>query len=237
VKVKRILIIQPRTLFLMITILQHGEYEPAGTIVDYLDFHNEPYQILRLYEGDAVPDDPPGRLIVLGGQMSVNDDREYPFLYPEKKLVREAIMRDCTVLGICLGAQLIAAACGKSVHKGMTELGWRSIEGCKGCGAPWDRLFPASFGVFQWHRETFDLPDGAKLLATGKGVPNQAFLLGHALGIQFHPEVTLPVITCWAHELGADEQGPMIEESEKKIDANRQMCSTIMDAFCIGWNG
>ena len=234
---KRILIIKPDTLFLMITILQHGEYEPAGTIVDYLDSHHEPYQILRLYEGDPLPDDPPGRFIVLGGQMSANDDREYPFLSPEKKLVRSAIGRDCTVLGICLGAQLIAAACGKSVYMGMAELGWRSIEGCKGCGAPWDQLFPASFGVFHWHRETFDLPDEAKLLATEKQAPNQAFLLGHALGVQFHPEVTLPVIASWAHQLSADEQKLMIVESEKKIGTNRQLCSAIMDAFCTGWSG
>ncbi|MFY9750081.1 MAG: hypothetical protein WAJ89_05580, partial [Methanoregula sp.] len=145
--------------------------------------------------------------------------------------------RDCTVLGICLGAQLIAAACGKSVYMGMAELGWRSIEGCKGCGAPWDQLFPASFGVFHWHRETFDLPDEAKLLATEKQAPNQAFLLGHALGVQFHPEVTLPVIASWAHELSADEQKLMIVESEKKIGTNRQLCSAIMDAFCTGWSG
>jgi GMP synthase-like glutamine amidotransferase len=216
----------------MITILQHGEHEPAGSIGHYLEARNEPFRILRLYEGDTLPDDPPDRLIVLGGQMSVNDESMYPFLSPEKALVRKAVSRGSTVLGICLGAQMIAAACGEKVYPHERELGWRTIHGC----APaWQRLFPESFEVYHWHRETFDLPKGAELLATGRIVPNQAFLLGHALGVQFHPEVTVPVIAYWANDLGHDEQLAMTEEAEKKMSKNRTLCSAIMDAFCNGW--
>ena len=68
----------------MIAIFQHGEHEPADAIAEYLDARNEPFRILRLYEGDALPGDPPDRLIILGGQMSVNDESTYPFLSPGK---------------------------------------------------------------------------------------------------------------------------------------------------------
>jgi len=217
----------------MITILQHGEYEPAGIIAEYLDARNEPFRILRLYEGDALPGDPPGRLILLGGQMSVNDESTYPFLSPEKKLVRKAIACRCTVLGICLGAQMIAAACGMRVYPQEKELGWRTIHGC----APaWHRLFPPTFEVFHWHTETFDLPKGAELLATGSAVPNQAFLLGHALGVQFHPEVTSPVIAQWAKDIGGAERLMLVRETKERMGENRQICAALMDAFYAGWN-
>ena len=217
----------------MIAIFQHGEYQPADAIAEYLDARNKPFRLLRLYEGDALPGDPPDRLIILGGQMSVNDESTYPFLSPEKKLVRNAIDRGCTVLGICLGAQMIASACGMQVYPKEKELGWRTIHGC----APaWDHLFPASFPVFHWHTETFDLPEGAELLATGSAVPNQAFLLGHALGVQFHPEVTAPVIAQWAKDLGDAERLMLVRETKERMGGNRQIWSALMDAFCAGWN-
>jgi len=216
----------------MITILQHGEHEPAGAVEECLAAHSEPFRILRLYEGDALPDDPPGRLIVLGGQMSVNDESKYPFLAPEKALVRKAIARDATVLGICLGAQMIAAACGKKVCAGERELGWRKIQGCNN---PGHRFFPGEFEVFHWHKETFDLPEGARLLATGTAVKNQAFLLGHALGVQFHPEVTEPVIAFWAKDLGDHERLAMMKDTATKTDGNRILCDAIVNAFLNDW--
>ena len=216
----------------MITILQHGEHEPAGTVEECLVARNEPFRILRLYEGDALPDDPPGRLIVLGGQMSVNDESIYPFLAPEKALVRKAIARDATVLGICLGAQMIAAACGKKVCAGERELGWRTIQGCND---PGHRFFPGEFEVFHWHKETFDLPDGARLFAVGTAVKNQAFLLGHTLGVQFHPEVTEPVIAFWAKDLGDNERLAMMKDTTTKTDGNRVLCDAIVNAFLNDW--
>ncbi len=216
----------------MITILQHGEHEHAGTVVDSLQEKNEPFSILRLYEGDPVPADPPEKLIILGGQMSVNDEEEFPFLVPEKILVKKAVARGSVVLGICLGAQMIAAACGKKVYPGEKELGWRAITGCH---APGQRFFPGEFDVFHWHKETFDLPEGARLLATGKAVKNQAFMLNNALGVQFHPEVTREIIACWAKELGADERDAILKESEKKLDGNRVLCNAIVSVFVSGW--
>lgn len=216
----------------MITILQHGEHEPAGTITDTLHEKNEPYSIIRLYEGDPVPAEPPEKLIILGGQMSVNDEKEFPFLVPEKALVKKAVSNGSVVLGICLGAQMIAAACGKKVYTGEKELGWWAITGCH---APGQRFFPGEFDVFHWHKETFDLPDGARLLATGKAVKNQAFMLNNALGVQFHPEVTQEIIAYWAKDLGADERAAILKESEKKLDGNRILCNAIVSVFVSGW--
>ena len=216
----------------MITILQHGEHEPAGTIAETLNAENAPFSVLRLYEGDPVPKDPPEKLIILGGQMSVNDEREFPFLAEEKKLVKKAVARGSTVLGVCLGAQMIAAACGKTVYKGEKELGWRAITGCH---APGQRFFPGEFDVFHWHKETFDLPEGARLLATGKAVKNQAFMIKNALGVQFHPEVTKEIITFWAKDLGEDERTAILKNGDEKLDENRYLCDAIVHVFLAGW--
>ncbi|MEN6395000.1 MAG: type 1 glutamine amidotransferase [Methanoregula sp.] len=216
----------------MITILQHGEHEPSGTIGECLNARHEPFQTLRLDKGDSLPKDPPDRLIILGGQMSVNDESIYPFLAREKTLVRKAIARDATVLGICLGAQMIAAASGKKVCTGEVEQGWRTIQGCNTSG---HRFFPDRFEVFHWHKETFDLPDGARLIATGTAVKNQAFLLRHALGVQFHPEVTEPMIAFWAKDLNDTKRLAMLEDTIKKTEGNRILCDAIIHAFLADW--
>ncbi|HVP96577.1 type 1 glutamine amidotransferase [Methanoregula sp.] len=229
----RNLIILPANHFLkMITILQHGEHEPAGTIENTLQGGDEPFRILRLYEGDPVPNDPPERLIILGGQMSANDEREYPFLVQEKLLVRKAVAHGSVVLGICLGAQMIAAACGKTVYTSKKELGWRMITGCN---SPGQRFFPGNFEVFHWHSETFDLPEGARLLATADAVKNQAFMLNNALGVQFHPEVTEEIIASWAKDLCADERAVILNDSEEKLAENRILCDAIVRVFLAGW--
>jgi GMP synthase (glutamine-hydrolysing) len=221
-----------QTLSRMITILQHGEHEPAGSIEDYLVAHHQPYEILRLFEDDALPCNPPGHLIILGGQMSVSNEREYPFLKPEKELVRETILLGNTVLGICLGAQMIASAFGERVYRSHAEHGWCDIRDCSLTPLAWH---PAESPVFHWHHETFNLPTGATLLAYGDQVRNQAFLFRHAIGVQFHPEVTMPIISHWAKDLNTTERTLIQQESETYIGQNRQRCSEMMAAFLAHW--
>ena len=218
----------------MITILQHGPDEPAGVIGEYIKERHHPCEILRLDEGDELPEDLPGRLIVLGGQMSANDEQEYPFLSPEKALIRKAVGRGCIVLGICLGAQLIAAAFHEPVYPAPRERGWRQV---RGCSPAWQPLFPPSFTVFQWHNETFNLPKGATLLAQGDTVTHQAFQLGHAVGVQFHPEVTMPVISRWVREMEDGERRQLLDASERECRQNRRRCCMMVDAFLAGWDG
>ena len=122
--------------------------------------------------------------------MSVNDEETLPWLVAEKAFLREAIDCGIAVLGICLGAQLIASACGARVYSGrQREIGWFPIEAVKG---GLDELpFPDKAKVLHWHGETFDLPAGAVHLARSAACEHQAFQIGErVLGLQFHPEVT-----------------------------------------------
>ena len=130
-------------------------------------------------------------LIIMGGPMSVNDEDKFSWLALEKQFIREVISAGIPVLGICLGAQLIANAMGASVFpNAVKEIGWLPIHAVisDDCEA---FTFPAIETVFHWHGETFDLPLGAIALAKSEGCENQAFQLGESvIGLQFHLETT-----------------------------------------------
>lgn len=152
--------------------------------------------------------------------MSVNDENLYPFLSAEKKLVRVAIERDCTVLGICLGAQMIATACGKRVFADEKEIGWRTIYGCSRPGSRFSQRHLRSFiGMLK----LLNSRKGANLLAKGDVVTNQAFIIHNAVGIQFHPEVTAPVIATWLRDLNDTMRLPLLKEVEKRIEGYRRI--------------
>uniref|UniRef100_Q01XS1 Glutamine amidotransferase class-I n=1 Tax=Solibacter usitatus (strain Ellin6076) TaxID=234267 RepID=Q01XS1_SOLUE len=136
-------------------------------------------------------------LVFLGGPMSVNDDLDY--LRREMEIIRQAAARRQPVLGICLGAQLIAKAMGARVQPNpKKEIGWFEVEFTD--AAARDALF-AGFSketVFHWHGETFDLPEGAELLASSRDCKHQAYRLGsHLYGFQFHLEVTPSMVADW----------------------------------------
>ena len=148
----------------------------------------------HLYRGDPLPvlgdfD----WLVVMGGGMSVNDERELPWLVPEKALVRSAIAAGKRVLGVCLGAQMIASALGAKVYKNtFREIGWWKLSRERdAAGHPLGDALPDGNEVFQWHGETFDLPPGAVRLARSEACLNQAIAVGpRVLGLQFHLETT-----------------------------------------------
>ena len=127
---------------------------------------------------------------------------------------------------------MIASAFGQKVSKGIKETGWHHIHGCM---PEWYPLFPEIFPVFHWHEETFDLPQGATRLAEGVKVKNQAFIKGSAIGIQFHPEVTMKIVTHWTLDLPDAERDLIINESHQRFVDNRKMCFALMDAFVTGW--
>ena len=135
------------------------------------------------------------RLIVMGGPMSVHDEAEYPWLVEEKRLIAAAIREGKKVLGICLGAQLIAEVCGGRVYRNPEkEIGFWPVSWI---GDADEEL------VFHWHGETFDLPPGAELLASSDVCVNQAFGIGdRVLGIQFHPEVTPEIVRAMVEHEG-----------------------------------
>jgi GMP synthase (glutamine-hydrolysing) len=185
-------------------VFQHSAREPLGILdplirragfrVRYVNFSRQP---------DALPE--VGRyngLIVLGGPMNVDQQELYPHLATEIAAIQEALRREIPILGICLGAQLLAAALGANVRpNAVREIGWYRLHPTAAAQA--DRLcrhFDGSQHVFQWHAYTFDLPPGAVHLASTPTCPNQAFRFGErAYGLQFHLEADQQLVERWLH--------------------------------------
>ena len=136
-------------------------------------------------------------LVVLGGPIGVNEQADYPFLSDELQLLEARFKRRLPTLGICLGSQLIAHALGARVHKSRAvEIGWKSLKLTSAGQDSSLRHFTKP--VFHWHGETFDLPAGARLLASTDICPHQAFSFGGMLlALQFHPEVTARGLEQW----------------------------------------
>lgn len=171
---------------------QHVPFEGLGSIEPWLDSAGYEITFTRFYDSATLPDvEKVDLLIVMGGPMSVNDEFEHPWLIAEKKFIRDMIESGKPVLGICLGAQLIASAMGARIYKNhVKEIGWFPIHGVRSHNASLFN-FPPSADVFHWHGETFDLPKDATLIARSEACENQAFQIGSAvIGLQFHLETT-----------------------------------------------
>jgi GMP synthase-like glutamine amidotransferase len=171
---------------------QHVSFEGLGSIEPWLDSNGYTLTRTRFFESADLPDpEAIDLLLVMGGPMSVNDEDPYPWLAMEKQFVRKIIESGKPVLGICLGAQIIASAMGAKVFPSpVKEIGWFPIQALSAAkGSVFN--FPSSEIVFHWHGETFDLPPGAIRLAKSEGCENQAFQLGkRVVGLQFHLETT-----------------------------------------------
>jgi GMP synthase (glutamine-hydrolysing) len=187
--------------------LRHVPHEGLGLLEGVFREHGLVYRVLDLPQ-DAPrsfnPDQLAG-LVVLGGPMNVDQTDRFPYLAEEVQWIRQAVAADLPVLGICLGSQLLAKALGSHVYaNSVKEIGWYPVELTS--EAAGDPLFSDSGAietVFQWHGDTFDLPDGAILLATAPACRHQAFRHGaHAYGLQFHIEVSDEIIADWLHQPG-----------------------------------
>jgi GMP synthase (glutamine-hydrolysing) len=179
-----------------IYVLQHHPVENLGTIADALEGNALAWQYVRVADGQPVPANMKGAggLIVMGGPMGVNQRDRYPWLRDETRLIEDAMKLNLPVLGVCLGAQILAAALGAKVERNPNgkEIGWHPIR--LSDSAKEDRLvrdLPATMTPFHWHGDIFDLPLGAVSLASSDKTPFQAFRMGDkAYGFQFHFEVT-----------------------------------------------
>jgi GMP synthase (glutamine-hydrolysing) len=184
-----------------ILVLQHEACEHLGLMAEFLTRRDVEPRYVKIFEGENIPEiSAYSGMILLGGPMSVYDEEEHPFLRFEDRLVRSALSTGLPLLGICLGAQLIAKAAGARVYPGkQKEIGWYPIymtsDGLR------DRLFSAlgkRLTVFQWHGDTFDIPRHGVRLAGSALFPNQAFRIGSsAYALQFHLEVSPPMIREW----------------------------------------
>jgi GMP synthase (glutamine-hydrolysing) len=140
-------------------------------------------------------------LVVLGGPIGVYDQQDYPFLKDELACIGRRLQERKPILGICLGAQLMAAALGSHVYPGQqgAEIGWSPLQAANSDTPEWFApLLAPGVSVFHWHGDTFDLPSGALHLAKSALYESQAFAIGNfALGLQFHPEVTATGLERW----------------------------------------
>ena len=178
--------------------------------------------MVHLYKNERLPSSKwPDLLIVMGGPMGVRDEAEFPWLRSEKNFIKEVIDEKAWVLGVCLGAQLIADVLGAPVTKNSTpEIGWFPVQVDSSLEADWLRnLFGNEFDAFHWHGDTFQIPEGAQPLGSSEACDNQGFLWGdRVLGLQFHLEFT-PESTSLLAENSAHElvEGPWIQMPDQML--------------------
>lgn len=190
-------------------VLQHVPFEGIGSMAEWFRQRGAQLSYTRFFEADAQLPELAGfdLIIAMGGPMSVNDEATLPWLVAEKAFLRRAIANEVAVLGVCLGAQLIASALGARVQPNdEVEIGWFPVwradavdEACF--------TFPPRVELLHWHGETFALPADATLLASSEACRNQAFQIGRrVIGLQCHPEMTPEIVSDLLDEFGADLQ-------------------------------
>lgn len=232
-----------------VLIVQQVELDTPDYFVDFLSRHAIPYDLRRMEAGQPLPESIAGYsgYCMLGGPMSVNDEINFPFLRQEKALVREAVLADIAVIGHCLGGQLMSTALGGTVQASTyTEIGWNPIRVlCQKAANDWfgGRM---DFDIFQWHNETFSIPESAVQIASSHYCQNQAFVIDDKhLGMQFHCEVKPKKVAYWASEEKTDIDAvlhlPTVESSasilaslELRIAASQKIADDIYSRWIDG---
>ena len=216
-------------------VVQHEPSAPPGLLAPAAAATGVELQVVEA-PGQPVPVTLDGAdgLVVLGGVMDADETHAYPHLARTMDLVRDAAARSAPTLGICLGAQLAAAALGGRAYQGPAgeELGWTKVELTEaGRGDPVTGALQEPAELFEWHHDTFDPPPGATLLAGGAVYPSQAFRLGGVVAVQFHPEVDAPLLAGWWAESTPQPSYP-IAEALAGVARNTANATRLLEAFC-----
>ena len=226
------------------TVMQHVAFEDLGTFTPVLE--KEGFSI-DYHPVDKFPEEKDwlaaDLAVVLGGPIGVYDQVLYPFLKNEKDLVKKRLESGKPLLGICLGAQLIASVLKARVYPGRgKEIGWSGIELTEaGKDSPL-QIFKGYRPVLHWHGDTFDLPEGAELLASTPMTPHQAFRIGnHVLALQFHPEIDSAHLERWlvghACELAHSAVDPrrLRQEAKRIGSAAREDGQALLREWIATW--
>ena len=184
----------------------------------------------------GTPEEDADAIVVLGGAMHPDEEERHAWLVPELRYLEEQLRRGRPMLGVCLGSQLIARAAGAHVFRAQEpEVGWIPVELTEAAAAdPVAAALPPRFDAFQWHHYTHDLPEGAVELARSR-VCTQAFRLGQAWGVQFHPEVRAEQVESWLAEDPEDVADPagLREATRGRIDGwndlGRRLCAAFLN--------
>jgi GMP synthase-like glutamine amidotransferase len=211
-------------------ILQHEDPTPPGHVTEWLASHDADTDVYRIDLDEREIDPTDYDLIVsLGSEFAAFDDTK-PFVVREARLLSDAVERDVPVLGLCFGGQMLARVLGARGYRGeISEIGWlpvRTTDAELIPEGPW----------FQWHFDTFPVPEGARLVADSDAGP-QAFVAGRSLGLQFHPEVTTGIMDEWVrvyrHELDGDGVDPdaLLEETHRIATQSHDNAMRLFERF------
>ena len=221
-----------------VLIIQHVECEGPGYLEEFMNDKRIEYEIARMYKKDDLTGNFDA-LIVLGGPMNVYEEDCYPYLRNLNMMVKNFIAGGGYCLGFCLGGQLLAKALGAKVKRNhKKEIGDFEIhltdEGVKD---PLFEGFRRIFPALEWHRDTFEIPEGAIKIAESKLCSNQAFRFKNAYGLQFHLETTPDMIANWTEvyrdELDEDgtNVGIILKETQERADIYRELLSQLLTNF------
>jgi len=228
---------------LRIQCFMHVPFEGPGVIADWIAEQNHHLNFTRFYKGDDLPGQSAiDLLVIMGGPMNVFDFHIHPWMQEEMNWVSEFIRSGKPVLGICLGAQMIARALGSEVHPGnYKEIGWHNLKYLPSLGNyKICKDLPSTRKVFHWHGDTCHVPAGATRIAESKAFANQGFIYdGRVIALQFHLELTPESVKEMVAHCGEEIiPGPYIQ-TEKEIleetryyEGNQKLMFHFLDYLC-----
>lgn len=234
-------------IFMKIQVIQHSPINTLGTIEEYAKMRNYFVELTRFYEVKTPPEIGSfDLLIIMGGPMGVYNYRDHPWLRNEKEFIKQTVDAGKPVVGICLGAQLLADILGAQVYENKyMEMGWFPIKVISKVTSQKDKSqkeeteflkgLPEEITVFHWHSQTFDLPSGALQLYESEGCKNQGFIYRNkVVALQFHPEVTEERIESLIERFGnLMGDGPFVQDKKEMLGQKEHLACTKEFMFLI----
>ncbi len=211
--------------------IQHVPFEGLSSIESYMKKNKHELSCTQLHQGETLPSvNNFDWLIIMGGSMGIYDEENYPWLNSEKELIKSAIKSEKIVLGVCLGAQLIADVLGAKVQRNRhREIGWFNISRLSDTdNTILSTVIPDNAMVFHWHGDTFEIPKGAYPLAESEACKNQGFILNNrVLALQFHLETTIKSASALIENCRNELDGSQYVQSEEEMLSNKQKFTDI----------